>query len=532
MEEPTTPTPPTLPKVRRLTARPRALAGSRARATEDTPSTALLWSGAKVVSRPPDPDNTWRDMSLDDRTLSRLSTSDLIRLMCDLSPEISRAIWDLLRMANPGYEVKAYKPGTDEVDEVAQEAVDGFVAHLIKRYGSMNVPINRLLMASFIRGAFMTELVLDKRGRNPLDIATPDPDIATFRQAEDPDYGTVWELGQMSNRQWESLAEHQTVRYVPIDPLPGDPYGRPPVRPAFFVALFLLNMLHDLRRVIMQQGYPRIDISINMEKLREAMPDDLEDSDDEASAWLDATIDEIAAAYTALEPDDAYVHPDIITVNRPVGTVDTSSLGAVSGLIEALERMATRALKTVPLVMGTRQTSSETQSNREWELWAAGIKALQHPLEELLAYNFTLALQAQGIQASVVWRFAELRASEELRDAQTESMKIANAKAKYEAGWISQNEAAAEITGKPADSPTPRTIGNVAAPPISAIPEESERQRLDLLYQMADARREVAAALGLMTSASLNGKSNGVHASLNGHKSDEPDGRLHPWDVK
>lgn len=486
-------------KIRRLTARPRALAGRRVRHTDDSANTATLWGGTKLITRPPDPDNTWRDMSLDDRTLSRMSTDDLIRLMCDLSPEISRAIWDLLRMANPGYTIKAYKPGTEEVDPVAQKATDAFVAHLIKRHGSLNVPFNRLIMAAFVRGAYMTELVLDKSGRVPLDIATPDPDIVTFRQAEDSDYGTVWQLGQMTGRSWENLSQYETIRYIPIDPLPGDPYGRPPVRPAFFVSLFLLNMLHDLRRVIMQQGYPRIDISVSMAKLVEAMPDDLQDSDDESSAWLNAAIDEIATAYEALEPDDAYVHPDIVSVNRPVGTVDTSSLGAVAGLIEALERMATRALKTVPLVLGTRQTSSETQSNREWELWAAGIKALQHPLEELLAYDFALALQAQGIQATVQVRFAELRASEELRDAQTESMRIANAKAKYDAGWISQDEASAEITGKPADVPTPRTLAAQPAPMVTTIPEESERQRLDLLYQVTDTRREVAAALGLVT---------------------------------
>ncbi len=56
------------------------------------------------------------------------------------------------------------------------------------------------------------------------------------------------------------------------------------------------------------------------------------------------------------------------------------------------------------------------------------------------------------------FRFAELRASEELRDAQTDAQKIENATKKYLAGWISQDKASLEATGHAADLPQPRVI--------------------------------------------------------------------------
>jgi hypothetical protein len=232
--------------------------------------------------------------------------------------------------------------------------------------------------------------------------------------------------------------------------------------PAIFLAIFMIGMLHDIRRVVQQQGWPRLDLAVGMEQLVATMPPEAGPGSEEFQKWVEAAIDEISEVYASLEPDDAYVHTDIVAVNRPVGAVDSSSLGAVDGLIRGIERMVTRALKTMPLLMGLQEAGSETHANRQWELHAAGVKSVQHLLEAMLQKLLTIALRAQGLQATVQFRFAELRASEELRDAQTEQMKIENAKSKYEAGWISQDEASLEVTGHEADQEEPR---RAAAPP-------------------------------------------------------------------
>jgi hypothetical protein len=155
--------------------------------------------------------------------------------------------------------------------------------------------------------------------------------------------------------------------------------------------------------------------------------------------------------------------------------VDASSLGAVDALIKALERMATRALKTMPLMMGLDQSTNETDSNRQWEIHAAGIKSIQHYAESLLEHLLTLALEMQGIQARIEFRFAELRAAEELRDEQTRTMKINNARAEYEAGWISQDEAAEKVTGHKADQPAPRNQGSAQSEIVQDDGDGQER---------------------------------------------------------
>ncbi len=130
----------------------------------------------------------------------------------------------------------------------------------------------------------------------------------------------------------------------------------------------------------------------------------------------------------------------------------------MDGLIEALERLSMRALKSMPLLMGLAQSSNETQANREWEVYAAGIKSIQHPCETLLSKQFRLALECQGIQADVAFQFGELRAAELLRDAQVLALQTETAIAQYNAGYIGQDEAAMNVVGHKADAPAPRAV--------------------------------------------------------------------------
>src|SRR5690606_3933985 len=177
--------------------------------------------------------------------------------------------------------------------------------------------INQLFMGAFLRGAFMAELVLDENGRLPLNIATPDPYSARFKKMKHPQLGTVWQLGQYQGQQWTPL-DRPTVRYVPIDPAPGRPYGRAIVSPALHTTLFLIGILHDLRRVVAQQGWPRINLEVDFEALAEMAPDDSRPGTEGFEEWVTAVIAEIETVYASLEPDDAYVHANTIKVNGSV----------------------------------------------------------------------------------------------------------------------------------------------------------------------------------------------------------------------
>jgi hypothetical protein len=444
--------------------RPPRMSG---RVSVDTETDVFVSALSMLTPAAPDHENYWRDYKLDSKTLDRVSPTKLMQLLADVSPDVSRALWDFLRLGNPGFECKAYKPkakdknGEKVKDEAAQEALNSFLSSLHGPYTESNTVhantvINSLLIACFLRGAMCAELVLDETGRVPLEMATPDPASIRFRKINGGARGPVWQMGQWQRGEFVPL-DSPTIAYVPVDPFPGSPYGRPLASPALFASLFLLGLLHDLRRVVAQQGYPRLDIEVISEKLLATMPPHIKSDPKQWQAWSDGAITEIIATYEGLEPDEAYVHSDVVKVNRPVGAADASSLGGIDGLIKGLERLLVRALKTFDLFFTTGDSGgSEANGNRKWELMAASIKSVQHLAENLLERLLGLALRVQGLDAEVEFRFGEIRAAELLRDAQVKALEIRNAREEYAAGWTTQDEASTKITGHKAAEQEPR----------------------------------------------------------------------------
>jgi hypothetical protein len=221
---------------------PRAalMGGARANLT-DALAVAGTTYGISVVE-PTSAEDKWSLNNLDDRTMQRMRPAQLLELLVDISPDISRALWDFLRMCNPGWDFTT-KPAS------AKKDVQAFLTTVKELYGSVDVVINRLYISGFLRGAFFGELVLGRRQNVPVDIATPDPQIARFRKVQHPDRGTIWQLGQYVNGEWRNL-DSPTIRYIPIDPAPGSPYGRGLATPALFTTIFLIGLMHDLRPTI------------------------------------------------------------------------------------------------------------------------------------------------------------------------------------------------------------------------------------------------------------------------------------------
>lgn len=433
-----------------------------------------------TIMNPIDPNSTWRRLNLDAETLSKIDPVKLMELLADLSPEVSKGLWDFLRMANPGYDVHCYSE-SGSVDENAEALVNAFIDKLRWLYGSANVVFNRLFHGAWQRGAIMGELVLDKAGRLPVDLATPDPAEFRFKEVNDPVRGQVWHLCQWQDGKLIDLDGVQTIRYIPVDPAPGKPYGRPIAQAAIFGAVFMLGLLHDLRRVVSQQGYPRLDIAYDPEEIKATLSEDLTPDMDEYWEELEEAVDQIQKVYNQLQPDQSYIHPDYITVNRPVGAVNAEGLGAVGMLIESMERILTRATKTMPLQQAITDSVSEANANRQWEIQAAGIKSIQHFVENAIEHWLTLALQVQGVVSKVEFRFAELRASEEMRDEQTRALKIKNEIEIRNQGWQTQDDASVAVTG---------TEAVEEAPSFNAPVEKSDEEEIE-----ADAGADRAALL-------------------------------------
>lgn len=404
----------------------------------------------------------WRLENVTPEELRRMAPADLILRMIRVSPEMARAHYDFLRMANPGHDLNAVKPGTDEPDETGQAWLDFFERKLGLRRGSPDVCYNEILTNLFVRGASLTELVLGSDVREFIDIVTPDAYTARFKVVSDAEAGgQMWQLGQGEGRAFVALTR-PTVKYMAVDKLPGIPYGTSPILPGLFPALFIITMLQDARRVVAQQGWPRLDIMVSVEQIMATMKPEDRTKPEAVQAWVQRAVEQIASSYSQLDPDQAWVHSDTVTFGTPIGAI--GNLEGVAPLFTLLERMAVRALKSMPLLFGMPEGVSEANANRQWEVHVAGVRSLQRLAEEALSAHFSLALEANGVPAQARFKFHELRATEELRDAQTMLQKGQVGQLFELLGYWAHDEASMYAAGHPA-----------AETPIGVVGDEEDQ---------------------------------------------------------
>jgi hypothetical protein len=457
-------------RLRRPRQMTRAVAAS-ATGTSKTTSGKMYNVAVGSMMPPPAHDLDWKYVTVDARSMT--GDARMLEHLANMSPEMSKGAWDYMRLLNPGWKVEVFNVGTDTPNARGQVVIDDLMKRLEAAHGSADVVLGRFHMGAYFRGAYFGEIVFDDVGREALDIATPDPASVRFKVVEDPDTRQQhYQLGQWQVDKFVPLDEEPGVSYIPVDPFPGNPYGRPMVAPAIFFCMFLMGLLHDLRRVISQQGWPRIEIVMNTEKLLSNLESGEETSTAEGvEKLISAAILEVQSAYSKLQPDDAYIHSDEVEIKGPIGVTAGANLSGIDAIIAVVERILVRALKTMPLMLGITDGVSEANANRQWEITIAGVKALQHLLESMLERFMRLACQAQGIQCDVNFEFSEIRAAEAQRDALARSQDIDNNVKLRNEGVIDQSEMAQELVGH-----EPAADGPLFSPPqtgAGATPNDS-----------------------------------------------------------
>lgn len=465
----------------------------RVRETVEDPSQQGRASLGSQVLTPPWQRIRWTDIDSDRNLLEVLSADELMRFVMEVSPEGARALWDFLRYLNAGYEIKAFKPGTDKPHAQAQRELDEMRATIRRRHGSEDVVYNRLFMGALIGGAFFAELITD--GTEFLDIATPDPRTVRFRRKTDAVYGQGWELGQLGkNSTFHSLDGVETVRYLPFDPWVGDPYGRSPFTPLMFPALTLLGVLRDARRVLQQAGFPQRHVTVDYDMVAAAMPRDEGMMDDDPpdpvalQEWIDDVIGEVADQIDNLPQDGTFITTSWITMDVADGALGENALEGLDAVVKVLERMLTRAAKSNPLLMGLVEGASEANANRQWETYAKSSSALQHPGEAVLGEMYGLGLQNKGIQADVKVRFAVIRSTDEYRQAQTMQLNVESWQTARDQGWASQDEASLQVVGHSAvgEAPAPTTIDTGSEPSGPNVTADGDEGPVRILRDLAD----------------------------------------------
>lgn len=386
------------------------------------------------------------------------SPGGLVNVLTDVSPDVSKALWNNLRLTGTKLSLKALTmDGKDDVK--GQDLINECLSRINPYYGGIDNTLTTMGLSIYTFGAVATDSEIGYGYQRTLDLYPVVPDTIWFQRdiEQKPipyQLQYMWgytappfdPMAMQSTLPFRRLSQ-ATFKYTPFDPAIDDPYGRGPFWPVLQVIFFLAQLLRDLQRVVENQAWPHTDFKLNWEILSKMMeslaPQDLHNPQG-FSNFLGQKIAEIQNQYSSLSPQDAFVHADFLEVNQAVMGGRLFDVPAVVGIVE---RQIIKALKQLPIFMDIEATASQTETATQFEIMVHGIERGREILTDHLIYHCMLNHWMNGHQGKINGSWPEIRTTQRLQDAQADNVEIHNAAYKRDQGWIDQDQASLMVTG-------------------------------------------------------------------------------------
>lgn len=389
-----------------------------------------------------------------------------LKIIRDLNPDSSMAIWNFLRLGNNGHEVECLT-ADGKPDKEGLAIINDLAKRVGKLYGGgTDQLINVLLLTGYTQGAIGLEVELTEGIDDVVDFHALDPITLDFRK--DKETGEMELVQKQIDGNYKVLNTEQ-VFYFPFDPEINDPYGRSPILPILQIVFFQIEVLKDLKKVVHHQGHARFDISVVEEAIMNAMPHEVKTAGPEAvNKFVQSYIADVQKMMSELKPDDDFFHTDSVKVQMTGGTAGKSM--DATRVIDVVNQQIVTALKQLPILLGRNEGTTETHGTVQWQIYVAGIESIQRGVKRLLERAYNVALQVNGRQSHARLTFNDIRVGDRLKEAQAEEVETRTKLVHVQQGWIDNNEAANDMVGHDAVSePQPPAV------PVNSFAARSRR---------------------------------------------------------
>lgn len=411
---------------------------------------------------------TQRIMSQDRRTANLdllslrngTSTKSTIRDLAAVSPDLSASVYAYQRMVV----TRDFSAVARNLDGTINPDATGLVQQLLARFNyltdytqgfsgvsSIHSVAESMALELRLYGSCAMELVLDKaRVPNRLQ-----PISTTQIEFWDDGSGSPYALQRINGT--EIILDQPTFFYESLDQDLLDAYSSPPMEAALQSVLADTEFTNDVRRVIKRALHPRLDVSVDMEKFKKAIPQDILGDPEKLAAFQANYFASVESTVNGLEPDDALVHSDAVSfdyLNNGNVTLNRE-YEVLQNMVNAKTATGTKA---PPSVLG-HGSGSQNIASSESMLFQKYCEGVQSKLNSIFSRTLTLGVRLLGQDVYVQFQFARvgLRASEEMMAFKAMEQSIILERLSI--GMISDEEASIQLTGNLPPPGAPKLSG-------------------------------------------------------------------------
>jgi hypothetical protein len=237
-----------------------------------------------------------------------------------------------------------------------------------------------------------------------------------------------------------------TIFYIALDQSLITAYPTSPLEASIRAVLFSEQFVNDIQRVIQRAIHPRLDVSIDEEKFRKNIPQEIEHDEEKLTDYQNQFIAELQQLVNNLEPQDALVHFDSIGLE-----LVNNGNASLSNEYDFIQKLAQAKLasgsKTMPAVLGLGSDTQNVASTQSMLFVKAAAGAIRAKLNEFYSRLFTLAVRLMGQDVTVAFEYddIDLRPASELESFK--AVKQSRILEQLSLGLITDEEACLALTG-------------------------------------------------------------------------------------
>jgi hypothetical protein len=372
-----------------------------------------------------------------------------IEFLKRVTPDVSMAVWNFIRLANQGHEMAFYSVRNNKDRLADVEAKWREFAAMINEISNSGLDglVDQFHYSAYVLGAMASEAEVIEDLTDIRDIYVVKPQTIEWK-LEERNGREVWIPYQRQTMKNVSLEKGEANFYwVPTDPEIGDPRGTLILSPVLQAIDFQLEIMRDLQKVLHHQGWPRDDYSIIVERLMTYCPGHIKNRKDELMKWMQDQYDNIVANLKKLKADSDIVHFDDVVRTPTAGNANTRSLD-VRAITETVDGQMMSGAKQLAIFMNRNTGITETWGTVQFRIFCSGINSVQRGSKRIVEEIARLWLRVNGIQASPVFTHNTIDWNSEEQRMTVNLMRQEFYAIAQLMGWIDKDEAAQEVMKK------------------------------------------------------------------------------------
>lgn len=385
--------------------------------------------------------------------LQKLETTsdkfDAIDAIVEQTPDGKMAYNTYLRLANQGIKIELFNAKNGRPLKKYDTELRAFCANMGGNTSNgLDGLIDQLHGSAITHGGMACEVVVAPGAKEIEGVIVIDPKTITeFEWLEDKKRYAAYQQGTSGKK--VDLYDGNFF-WIPHQPKAGNPIGTLQFEPAIETMTQYYRFMRDRETILNRIGYPKYDISIDMEKFLASLPQQTKSDPEKLQKAITDNFEKISNGVSNISPGSSFIHYDSFSVNVVGGGVNGSGVD-VRAWDSIFDALIPNAFQLTPVMLGRLKSGSYSLGTVEFKVVKDNVEVTRRASKRMIEkiINIWARVMGYNVYAVVTHNPVDWQTEEEKYKAQL--LRLERARRVEEYGYAPKETTAIMAIGDDAD---------------------------------------------------------------------------------